>query len=63
MGDKKVQNWLVSLFMSTVFGMFVTLPIQVKYMEIFCLYNTGGFLQTFFLISSGSNYCKLIFNI
>ncbi len=31
MGDIKVKNWLASLFISTFFGMFFTLPIKVKY--------------------------------
>jgi len=30
LGDDKVKNWLVSLTISTLFGFFVTLPIQVK---------------------------------
>ena len=30
MGDENVQNWLVSLIISTLFGMFITLPIQVR---------------------------------
>ncbi len=30
MGDDKVKNWLVSVTISTLFGFFVTLPIQVK---------------------------------
>jgi hypothetical protein len=28
-GDDRVKNWLVSLIISTLFGFFVTLPIQV----------------------------------
>jgi hypothetical protein len=31
MGDNKVKNWLAALFISTFFGMFLTLPIEVKY--------------------------------
>ena len=31
MGDNKVKNWLASLCISTFFGMFLTLPIEVKY--------------------------------
>jgi hypothetical protein len=31
MGDNEVKNWLAALFISTFFGMFFTLPIEVKY--------------------------------
>jgi len=29
-GDDRVKNWLVSLTISTLFGLLVTLPIQVN---------------------------------
>jgi len=30
MGDEKVRNWLTSFVLSTIFGLFVTMPIQVN---------------------------------
>jgi hypothetical protein len=40
-GDDRVKKWLVSLAISTLFGLLVTLPIQVKLLYILNIYYTN----------------------
>jgi len=46
MDDDRVKNWLTSLIISTLFGFFVTLPIQVIKRKLY-LYFYPKFYLTF----------------